>query len=743
MADKILMTTMGLDIGGAETHIIELSKELVRRGYKVCIAAKYGSFVPEIEAEGIKHYNIPMDTRNLKDMIISYRMLKQVILKEKPNIVHAHARIPAFICRLLQRKLKFHFVTTCHGVYDSTGILKYLTNWGDRTIVVSADMINYLERSYEIPNDKIKVTINGIDTTKFHPDNSPDEIRKEFNIPKEAKVVTLVSRLDDFVALGARQLVEAAPSIQKLIPDIYFLIAGNGDVFDEINASADKANAEIGSKRVIMCGARTDINKVIAAGDIFCGVSRAALEAMSAGKPTILTGYAGYLGIFEKSILDYCIKTNFCRNPSCPSTVLQIIKDVVKLFSLTPEEFKRISDESRDAVCENYSVARMTDDTVSVYDKTRRPKINVVMSGYYGYNNIGDEAILQSVHNNIASLDANTEITALSGNKTDTFNRYGIRSIGRFNALKVLKTIRHSDILVSGGGSLLQDMTSTRSLLYYLGIIKLAKHYRKKVIIYANGMGPLKKPSNRKHVKNTISDVDIITVRDTDSANEIRNLGIKNPNVYITADPVFTVEMPESTATTNRLLSNLGIKEGDKFFIISTRSWPIGDKFFIKLGKLCDFICDKYKLKPLFLSMQSPNDNHSNYKVMKSMKNKSYLLSGKYYASDMLAITARSEFVLSMRLHTLIFAASAGIPFIGFNLDPKIDTFIKLFDMPRFENIRDFDIVKAIHITQNFIDTKDSILDRYTKRSEELKELAKETDKYLLNLFNRIETEKR
>ena len=95
---KILMATMGLDIGGAETHIVELAKELKHQGHDVLIVSNGGVYVPEVEAAGIRHYRAPLNQRSAGAMYRARRILKQVIRKERPDVVHAHARIPAFLC---------------------------------------------------------------------------------------------------------------------------------------------------------------------------------------------------------------------------------------------------------------------------------------------------------------------------------------------------------------------------------------------------------------------------------------------------------------------------------------------------------------------------------------------------------------------------------------------------------------------------------------------------------------------
>ena len=101
---RVLMTTMQLDIGGAETHIIELSKALKRRGTDVTVASNGGAYEAELAEAGIPHLKIPFHSKNPMCMYRAYKLLKELIFKEKFDIVHAHARIPAFLCAMLHKR---------------------------------------------------------------------------------------------------------------------------------------------------------------------------------------------------------------------------------------------------------------------------------------------------------------------------------------------------------------------------------------------------------------------------------------------------------------------------------------------------------------------------------------------------------------------------------------------------------------------------------------------------------------
>ena len=309
---RILMATMGLDIGGAETHIVELSKCLKAQGHDVLIASNGGIYVPEIEAVGIRHYSVPMHRRDVRCMMRSRQLLERIIRQERPDIVHAHARIPAFLCGTLQRKLRFPFVTTAHWVFDSRGMVRYLTNWGQRTIAVSEDIRDYLIREYSLPPEHITVTVNGIDTDKFSLIGPGEEILTELGLDSSKPVVCHVSRLDEDRALVAGQLVSIAGELDRAVPGIQILIAGGGNTFERIRGQADEVNRKLGRTCIVMTGPRSDVNRIVAAGDLFVGVSRAALEAMSAAKPVILAGNEGCQGLFSPDQLERAREGNFC-----------------------------------------------------------------------------------------------------------------------------------------------------------------------------------------------------------------------------------------------------------------------------------------------------------------------------------------------------------------------------------------------------------------------------------------------
>ena len=404
------------------------------------------------------------------------------------------------------------------------------------------------------------------------------------------------------------------------------LITGGGQHFDALFEKAKAVNAAAGRELVVMTGARTDISDVLQAVDLFVGVSRAALEAMAVEKPVILAGFEGRLGLFTKETLKPAQETNFCCRGYPQPTAETLFGDIVSAFSgRTEAERRALGRFGRELVEREYSVARMTDDCLRVYDSVRRYPHNVVLLGYYGYGNAGDEAILQTIYTNITQADKDVSVTALSIDPGATSRRYGCRAVDRFSPLSVFRALLGSDALVLGGGSLLQDLTSTRSLIYYLTIIRAAELFGKKIMVYANGIGPISRPFNRRLVRRILGRADVITLRDAASADELRKMGVMRDGLRVTADPVFTLRRYD-TAAARRLLDACGVQQGREFVCVCVRNWPRAQNLDLNLARLCDGISKECGVDIVFLPMHRPQDASFSRRVAEKMQSRAFVL---------------------------------------------------------------------------------------------------------------------
>ncbi len=735
---KILMATMGLDIGGAETHIVELAKELRHQGHDVAVVSNGGVYVPEITAAGIRHYNAPMHRRTFRDMRRSRSILRKVIQQERPDVVHAHARIPAFLCGSLQRKLRFPFVTTAHWVFDTRGALRYLTNWGQRTIAVSDDIKSYLIREYGLPAEHISVTINGIDTEKFSPAVSGAGVIAEFGLDPQKPIVSYVSRMDADRALVARQLIEIAPELDRLVPGVQLLIAGGGNVFEELRDKARAVNSALGRPCVTMTGPRTDINQIVAAGQIFVGVSRAALEAMSAGKPVIVAGNEGYHGLFGPDKLEEAQAGNFCCRGLPLSDPRTLLRDVAAALALSPEEKERAGAYGRQVIFDHYSVRRMANDCLAVYDQVRRRRFQVVMSGYYGFSNAGDDAILEAIQQAIHGASDDIAVTVLSNDPELTRKQYGMEAIPRFRMWKVFSALRRSDALLSGGGSLLQDATSTRSLFYYLSVIRCAEWLGKPVMLYANGIGPVRRPANRRRVKKVVERATLVTLRDHSSARELADMGVTRQDLRVTADPVFHLS-PAAPERGAELCRSAGLDPDTPFVAVSVREWRNTGNFHRELAALCDHLSRAYGLQVLFLLMQPDRDRATARLVQQDMSRPSHLLDAACTPRELMAVLGRARLCLAMRLHTLIFAARMAVPSMGLVYDPKVESYLQELELPAAGYVDRFDAGEAIAQADKLMGEYDQVLQRLRLKSAALTRAAGENEALLLEMLEHPE----
>lgn len=150
----------------------------------------------------------------------------------------------------------------------------------------------------------------------------------------------------------------------------------------------------------------------------------------------------------------------------------------------------------------------------------------IVISGYYGFKNAGDEAMLAAMIEVLSKLDNSLQITVISGDPQDTIDRHGVKAVYWLNYFKIAKAIKDCDLVISGGGSLLQDVTSARSLYYYISIMVLGKILGKPVMLYAQGIGPITGKNARRVMKFMGNRIDLITVRDEGSLDELADMGI-------------------------------------------------------------------------------------------------------------------------------------------------------------------------------------------------------------------------
>lgn len=316
---------------------------------------------------------------------------------------------------------------------------------------------------------------------------------------------------------------------------------------------------------------------------------------------------------------------------------------------------------------------------------------NVLICGYYGFKNMGDEALLKSTVALFNEIDSSISVEALSYNVKYTEETIGVKGFSRKSLIKLILKIWQVDCVVFGGGSLLQDVTSSKSLLYYLGIIMLAKIVRKPVAIIGNGFGPVDGERNQQLVRWLLNRVDVISVRDAGALEKMRSIGITT-DITLSSDLTFLMQ-----GYTKPLV------EKEKVIGISLRPWPFESRFLTEVAKFADYMADKgYEIR--FYPMKQPDDEIVSQDVMNRMESDCRLIRGAESPEEILKHMRDCQIFIGMRLHGLIFATNLGIPSVAIEYDPKIASFSKeaeIFNAGRFDVITAENLIRGVENLEN------------------------------------------
>ena len=304
---------------------------------------------------------------------------------------------------------------------------------------------------------------------------------------------------------------------------------------------------------------------------------------------------------------------------------------------------------------------------------------NLVVSGYYGSKNAGDEAMLAAMLEVLSDLDPKLHITVISADPQDTKERHGVDAVGWLDISAILQLLGHADLLISGGGSLLQNVTSRRSLYYYLGIIFLALAVHTPVMLYAQGIGPIEGGFACWITRKILNRVRLITVRDHGSLEELARLGVTKPRIEQAADAVLAIH-PVDKEGGRMILTKAGAEGAKPVVGISVRDWCGWTHYKDVLAEVADEIIRRYDARVVFLPMQYPEDVRSAESIAERIDEDARasvtVLPGEYRTSELLSLVGNMDLMIAVRLHALIFAGVMGVPMIGISYDPKIDRFL-------------------------------------------------------------------
>lgn len=292
--------------------------------------------------------------------------------------------------------------------------------------------------------------------------------------------------------------------------------------------------------------------------------------------------------------------------------------------------------------------------------------MRVLLSGYYGFGNLGDEALLEVIVERMRDRFPSAQLDVLSATPQMTAQRHRVEATPRWDWRAIRRAIGRADVVLSGGGGLLQNATSLRSLLYYAGILREAIRARRKTMVFAQSVGPLDF-WGRLVVRQFCAGLDRATVRDERSRLLLSELAPRTP-IEHTADPVFLYESPQPGADLSA--EGLGSESGP-FAVVSVRKLGGFRNVQQLLARVVDRLALQHNVRSAFLPLGGAGDAAASSDVIRACKSNPVLLP-ECTLEKTAAVLRAAHVVVGMRLHSLILAARYAVPFLALAYDPKV-----------------------------------------------------------------------
>ncbi|MQL51531.1 polysaccharide pyruvyl transferase CsaB [Desulfofundulus thermobenzoicus] len=423
-------------------------------------------------------------------------------------------------------------------------------------------------------------------------------------------------------------------------------------------------------------------------------------------------------------------------------------------------------------------------------DTNRPPR--VVVSGYYGFRNLGDEAVLlamleafksQWAQRRTGRRDGTLQVVVLSNDSGQTRRLYGVEAVNRWHIKEIYRVLREADLLISGGGSLLQDVTGIKSLLYYLGVMWLAVQLKKPVVFYAQGIGPVRTVLGRFLVRRVANRARLIIVRDEQSARDLARMGVNGPPVHVTVDAALglcgekidggrgaeilrqfgistggrngegcpgtfaagAVEGPEadhapeirnnryscakdasrSVTGTGQLFPTSHLPHPTSQIAgISVRNWPgFTDRKKRAVARVADGLV-RQGWQVVFLPFHYPADVAVGRDIAARMEKPAPVLERDFTVEEMISVIRCLDLLIGMRLHALILAAILNVPLVGISYDPKIDRFLQQLGLRPAARVGDLDFGKLDGAVEEILKDPEGFKKELGEKIKPLQKLA-------------------
>lgn len=696
---KVIHLISGGDSGGAKTHVLSLLQNLNKTITAQLVCFRDGPFAEEARAMGIPTMicggnNIPHLRRELADYI----------REGGYQLIHCHGSRANMIGALLRGPTGLPVVSTVHSDYklDYMGrpfarlTFGAINAWAlrhlDYRIGVSDAMVDLLiDRGF--PPDRFYAIYNGIDFTPAPSQGDRLAYLRGLgaDVEENSVVMGIAARLNPVKDMST--LIRGFAEGHKSCPRLRLVIAGDGEERQKLEDLAKELGVE---KEVTFAGwisggmdrfySALDVNALTSLSETF---PYALTEGARFHLATVATAVGGIPYLIDQDVNGYLF------TPGDWQTLGRYLAALGNDDALRHEMGEKLYEKASS----KFSIQSTVDTQLHIYEeiirrhnRPKRDRDGVVICGAYGRGNAGDDAILEAILQEMRAIDPDMPITVLTKDPKATRLTYRVRTAGRMDVLTWKKAMRHAGLYINGGGSLIQDVTSRRSLWFYLHNIQAAHKAGCKVQMYGCGIGPVLREQHRKLAASVLNaNVDVITLREPDSLKELQSMGVTKPEILLTADPALTLPAASEDEIDSVLL-RAGIPTHGKYLCFALRNWKGFEDKAPLFAQAAKYAYETYGLTPVFAAVEKHLDPVAGRLAATGLDIPHYFLDDAGSAGTIIGALSRMQAVVSMRLHALIFAAGQGIPLAGVVYDPKVSAFLRYIGQ---ENFLDLDALTA------------------------------------------------
>ena len=679
---KILTLISGGDVGDAKTHVLSLLASLSKKIGVTMVCFMESEFTEDARKLGIDTRIIPGN-----NLPATARQLEGLIRQEGFDIIHSHGSRGNFIAWML-RKCSLPLLCTVHSdpkldymgrpaaglVFGSMN--RFALRRLDWYTGVSDSMTDLLI-SRGFPPDRIFTIYNGVDLDSPPPKLSRAEFFARAGIPEEdgAVYAGIAARLNPVKDIAT--LIRGFAKARAQAGQLRLLIAGDGPQEGELKALAKELGV---AEYVRFLGWVDDPDSFYAALDIntLTSLSETFPYALTEGarqrKATVSSRVGGVPMLIDHG------RSGYLFPPGDSDALADCLARLAGDAALRAD----FADALYEKVEKRFSLSATVETQLNIYETVLRrharrdvKRDTVAVCGAYGRGNAGDEAILQSILQEIREQDPDVPVCVVSRNPSETKLNHRVQAIHTFQLPAFARLSRRCRLYLNGGGSLIQDVTSRRSLWFYLFTLWQAHRQKVPVVMYGCGIGPVLNRADRRLAGRVISrNVDVITLRETDSLQELEALGVSGPEIIPAADPSLTLN-PHDEAAAEGIARSAGLDPAGQYVGFLLRPWPGFEEKTAAFAEAADRLYREDGLTAVFLTVDRSKDLAAARQVRQLMKEPSLLPEGKFTGEELSDLLRYMGAAVSMRLHGLIFAAGRGTPLVGVVYDPKVRSFLR------------------------------------------------------------------